>query len=269
MALICPECESEVYGDVCKECGLVIEENPIVNIPERIVRDDMTTENQNEGWSWKYSDIGDSTIHSKKTTNPELKRAFKRENVDDGVFGRRYLNGYYEIKRICGIMGLGSNIFNTAVYILRLLMKTDYFSGNRKKFANFMALVIVGARLNKLPVRYEEIYEYTSESPKSIKSAYKHLIKYLELDIPNFTLSEYVNYHCNVLGLNYIIRQKCCELAKLVEEKMHISGKGPIGFSAAIIRIVSGLQRKDISEKLYISEPVITWRYNEIERFMG
>ena len=130
--------------------------------------DNRTIETQNEGWKWSYSNIEDSTVHSNKTSSSELKKAFKREHTSDSKYGRKYLNGYYEIKRICDYLHLNENISNTAIYFFRVLIDKEYMSKTRRKYATFSALVIIGARLNNIPFRYEQIYEYTDESPKSI-----------------------------------------------------------------------------------------------------
>ena len=263
--LVCPECNSEVYGDVCKNCGLVFESRPIVNLSKRVLGDDV--DKRTNGWKWNYSSIEDATTHSDKTSNPELKKAFKRERVNDSKFGRKYLNGYYEIKRICDYLHLGKNVFNNAVYFLRTIINREFMVKTRRRYAIFTALVIISLRLNGIPFRYEQVYEYTSETPKSIKTAYYSVLNELGLKIPKFTLFQYVNYHCNLLGVSSQEKQLVLYTTLLIE-KAHISGKDPVGYSAAIIRYVTGISRKTLSKKLFVSAPVITWRFNEIKGFL-
>ena len=265
VALICPECKSEVYGDVCKNCGLVFESRPIVNLSKRVLGDDV--DKRTNGWKWNYSSIEDATTHSNKTSNPELKKAFKRERVNDSKFGRKYLNGYYEIKRICDYLHLSKNVSNNAIYLLRTLIIRDFMGKTRRKYAVFVALVIISLRLDGIPFRYEQVYEYTSETPKSIKTAYYSVLNELGLKIPKFTLYQYVDYHCGLLGIFSYQRLSVLHTTKLIE-KAHISGKDPVGYSAAIIRYVTGISRKTLSKKLFVSAPVITWRYNEIKGFL-
>lgn len=264
---ICPECESEVYGNVCKGCGLVFKSRPITNLPKLIVEEDMSKENQFEGWKWDYSNLEDSTVHSNKTSNKELKKAFKREYVNDSKYGRRYLNGYYEIKRICNYLRFGNNVSNIAIYFLRTLIERNYMTKTRRKYATFAALVIVGARLNNTPFRYEQVYEYTEETPKSIKNAYSSILRELHLKMPKFTLLEYLDYHCNILGLSFLQKKKILGLARIFQKNIHMNGKDPVGYSAGLIRYVTNLKRLYLSKKLHISEPVITWRFGEIRRF--
>ena len=266
---ICPECKSEVYGNVCKNCGLVFESSPIINLPKLIVEEERNKENQFEGWKWDYSDLEDSTVHSNKTSNKELKKAFKREHVNDSKYGRKYLNGYYEIKRICGYLQLNKNISNTGIYFLRILIDKEYMSKTRRKYATFSALIIIAARLNHIPFSYEQIYEYTEETPKSIKNAYYSILKELHLKIPKFMLLDYLDYHCNLLGLSFNQKKKILGLARIFQKNIRMNGKDPVGYSAGLIRYVTGLKRLYLSKMLYISEPVITWRYSEIKNFFG
>ena len=261
---ICPECKNEAYGNVCKECGLVFESRPIVNLPERFLEEDK--EIKSNGWKWSYSDIEDSTTHSKKTSSPELKKAFKREYTSDSKYGRKYLNGYYEIKRICDYLHFNENISNTAIYFLRVLIDNGYMARTRRKYATFAALVIIGSRLNRIPFKYEQIYEYTGESPKSIKNSYRAIVKDLGLKVPKFTLVQYLDYHCNLLKLNPNQKKKIIGIARILQDIKHISGKDPVGYSAAIIRYITGLKRRFLSKRFFVSEPVITWRYNEIKK---
>lgn len=265
--LICPECYNEVNGNVCKNCGLVFESRPIVNLPKLIVEEDVNKENQFEGWKWNYSNIEDSTIHSKKTSNPELKKAFKREYSSDEKYGRKYLNGYYEIKRICNYLRFNENVSNTAIYFLRVLIDKRYMSKSRRKYATFAALVIIGARLSHIPFRYEQMYEHTVETPKSIKTAYQAVLRELDLKIPKFALLDYLDYHCNLLGLSFLQKKKIVGLAEIFQKNVRTNGKDPVGYSAALIRYVTKLKRRYLSKKLFVSEPVITWRFNEVKRF--
>jgi len=263
--LLCPECKNEVYGTVCKNCGLVFESKPVTNLQKRSLKDDV--DNRTNGWRWSYSSLEDATTHSDKTSNPELKKAFKREHVNDSKFGRKYLNGYYEIKKIVGNLRLSRNISDTAIYLLRTLIEREYMVKTRRRYAIFAALVIIGSRLNNIPFRYEQVYEHTPETPKSIKSAYYSIVNELKIKIPKFTLVQYIIHHCNLLGIYSPLRQTILYTTMLIE-KEHISGKDPVGYSAAIIRHVTGISRKTLSKKLFVSAPVITWRYNEIKGFL-
>lgn len=271
--LICPECYSEVDGNVCKNCGLVFESRPIISDLESNMdkkRDSDEDEEFSRGvQKWHSPNILYATIHSGKTKNLELKRAFKHEYkvTHQAKFGSKYLNGYQEIKRICSSLHLNENIVSTAVYFLRVLIDKGYMSRSRRKYATFAALVILGTRLNFIPFRYEQIYEYTDESPKSIKGAYNTILKELNLKTPKFTLAQYSEYHCGILGLTYLQKRKIVGLAEIFQKNVHTNGKDPVGYSAALIRYVTGLKRRYLSKRLFVSEPVITWRFNEIKGF--
>ena len=116
---------------------------------------------------------------------------------------------------------------------------------------------------NNLPC----IWVCVDESPKSIKGSYNDVLKELELKIPKFTLRQYIDYHCGLLGIDFKYRELALYIGNNIQRNLHISGKDPVGYSAAIIRRVTGITRKELSKKLFVSEPVITWRYNELKRF--
>ena len=271
--LKCPECKSEVYGNVCKECGLVFDSRPIVmDFKSNINGKDLDEEDGsfNRGsLKWHSPDILYTTVHSKKSKNKELKRAFEHEYKTTHLkkFGSKYLNGYHEIKRIVNSLRFNNNVLNTAVYFLRVLIEREYMTKTRRKYATFAALVIVGARLSKIPFRYEQIHEHTEETPKSIKNAYQSVLRELNLKVPKFTLFEYLDYHCNLLGLDFIQKKKIMGFARIFQDNIHTNGKDPVGYSAAFIRYVTGLKRRYLSKVLFVSEPVITWRFNEIKGF--
>lgn len=261
----CEDCGYKFDGPVCANCGLVIEDHPIsYNIPNGDRNEKKDPEKSLYMQKWYSPDISYATIHSNKTTNPELKRAFKIENQGSSnlIYGTSYINANNEIRRICRNMGLSDNILLDAIYWLRVLFKIGYIQRSYKKYACYIALIILAARyLTRLPISFAEISEYSNEKPKKIQQAYREIRKELQISINPFYLEEIVSYHCNKLGLEEFEKKMCIDFAKKVVLK---SGRIPYGYSAAIIRIITNRTRRELSRVLKVSEPTITSRMREL-----
>jgi transcription initiation factor TFIIIB Brf1 subunit/transcription initiation factor TFIIB len=264
----CEDCGAEIDGNVCKECGLVIDDHPIHFRPISIDRDDERKEPEKplSLIKWDDPDISLKTYHSSKTKNKRLKWAFKTEKKTQPklLFGKMYLNAKNEIERICGNMKLSKVISDNAIYYLRKLVIKGHIDRSYKKYALYVALIIISARFfARLPMSFAEFSEHTNESIKSIKTVYKKLLKKLEIAPNPFYLEEVVLYHCNKLGLTFKETERCLKLARKVKT---VSGRIPDGYSAAIIRIETHMKRMDLSRILKVSEPIITARERELRK---
>lgn len=264
----CEDCGAKIDGNVCRECGLVIDEHPIQFRPISIDRDDERKEPEKTLAliKWNDPDISLKTYHSSKTKNKRLKWAFKTEKKTQPklLFGKTYLNAKNEIERICENMKLSEVIRDNAIYNLRYLTLRGDIDRSYKKYALYVALIIISARFfARLPMSFSEFTEHTNESIKSIKTIYKKILKKLDIAPNPFYLEEVVQYHCNKLGLNIKETNNCLELAKKVKP---ISGRILDGYSAAIIRIETRMKRMDLSRILKVSEPIITARERELRK---
>ena len=264
--MICEECKKliNLENGVCTNCGLVFEDHPI-SYDLGFSKNEEESEKSPSFISWDSPDISYATLHSKKTHNPELKRAFKIENQNGSyLYGRSYINAYVEIKRICIDMGLSETIRQNATYWLRLLLKKGYIQKSYKKYACYAALIILVARsIFRLPVKFTEMIEHSDENIKDIKKAYGELRRELKIASNPFYLFEIVQYHCNKIGIFNAEQKKYVEFAKNVKI---VSGRDLYGYSAAIIKMMTRKTRKDISKLLDVSEPVITARERELRK---
>jgi len=176
--------------------------------------------------------------------------------------GEGYLNAHNEIRRICSVLKLSGNIRNDAVWILRKLTIDEFIQSSYKKYASYAAIVLIAARYyNRYPLRVLDVGKYSDETTKVIRDAYNTIRKKLGISINPFYLFEIVNYHCGILGLSYGETKRCIEFAKKIVIR---SGRDLYGYSAAIIRSITNMQRKEISELLGVSEPIITARMREM-----
>jgi len=256
--MICPDCKEKVYGTVCTNCGLVIEDRPLAI--ELEIKDSETL---SRTYSTSSSpDIGFSTTHSKETTNKELARAFKKEKNITKNDEWRYYEAYVEIKRICDYLQLGDKIFYEAMDIRRRFIMV---AKTQMKYAILNACVIIGCRMYKFPIFFKDIYEISTEDPKKIKKAYKRIINELNLRIPHLTLQDHILHYANVFDLTPTQRTKALEFAAIISKKVNMSGKKLSGYAGAIIKHITKKRNAELLKKLNITEPTICARIGEIE----
>ena len=96
----CEECGKliNLEDGVCRECGLVFEDRP-TSYDLGFSKNEEEQEKSPSFISWDSPDISYATIHSKKTSNPELKRAFKIENQNSSdLYGRSYIMPMLKLK---------------------------------------------------------------------------------------------------------------------------------------------------------------------------
>lgn len=265
VAMNCPLCKEEVYGTVCTSCGLVIDEKPIYYGPEY---ENNKEEKARSYIKWDTPDIGTLTTHSTYTKSHELKKAFKieKEYLKPDKFGRNYIIACADIKRMCNSLRLLKIHYKKAVFILKALMRIEYIKKSRNKFATYAACIILATRLLRYPIDFGDVYKVSTEEPVKIKKAYTKIRNKLKYRITPFTLQEYLIYHTNKLGFDYKKSLKLLKFAKKITKTLNLDGKKMAGYSAAVIRMKTGMRRRDLSLRLGITEPTITSRMNELGR---
>ena len=89
----CEECNSEVEGAVCKECGLVVDDKPIAmnydGYPAR--KADITTIHAAEMWCWDHP-LSPKIRKASKAFNPKYQKKY-----EDYV----YVKAYESISKLC------------------------------------------------------------------------------------------------------------------------------------------------------------------------
>jgi len=162
----CSNCGEEVdliTTNTCRNCGLVYTEG------ENLVRLDMNSEiSRQERKKRAYNSrksvmlnpvdpklLNLTTRHSTKTSNKELKRAFKNE-------ARFMRNGDYysivtEIKRIVSALRLPPFIAIDSINLYNSILKEDqtFFDKHYYKYAGVAACIVICCRLNNSPSHVE------------------------------------------------------------------------------------------------------------------
>jgi len=265
----CPDCKNEVYGSVCKKCGLVLEDRPIYHY-QSFHPDFSSYDDENplryidEVEKPHYPDMSYRTYNTGITSNKELRRAFKRNIY--GIQGKRYYEGYVEIKRICDTFQLSKNIRNYGVHLFRELLKTDFIKHTQNKFAVLGACLMIACKEYRYPLNFDDVANISTEVRSKIINAYKRILKFKNIKLPQLNLIDYLRFHMNKLNLTFEQRTEAYKLAHRVILYVNISGKKFSGYSGAIIRIISGMNYSNIVNKINVSEPTIYKRIKEIKK---
>lgn len=211
-------------------------------------------------------DIGYWTSHSRKTSDKNLKRAFKIEKPKDRY--RYYYESYVEIKRICDTLQIGEKIFLEAMNIYKELFKLGFVRRIHMKFAILAACVMIATQIHKFPMSFKEIQEVSSENPKRIEKVYKKIRREMKIKILPLGLKDYILYYSNIFNLSPKEKIKALQLGNEVSTKINLSGKKLSGYCGAIIKYVTGMTYLKLEERINASGPTIQLRLREIKNVM-
>lgn len=272
----CDDCGAEVNPErgVCINCGLVAIDRPIVSIPSRDYDGD-----EPKGSFMKNIDIKRTTTHSRRTTNPELQRAFYKEDLfkDGNPIDYKII---VELDRMCSALQLSDKISEEAYFIYKSVLKKDpdYFKKNYFRYAALAAYIVLAARMHGRALRIRDISEFSTEQEKHIRNAFRDASMMLDLQIitkMNMYLTEALNKLLPFENPQDVIRfqKKILKYIDVMEKNMNLSGKRPDGYVAALIYILGKtefkLKLKQIAKTLKLSVPTITSRRNELIRFFN
>jgi transcription initiation factor TFIIIB Brf1 subunit/transcription initiation factor TFIIB len=200
------------------------------------------------------------------TRSKELKKAFiteKKLTEKDDIL---YYQAYVEVKRICDFLRLPKNFFDDTMVIYRTLKDRNFIKkfGNRK-FATLAAIILVVCRKNQFPISFSDVFEITTEKPKTIIKIFQRILMELRIKLKRIDLRAYVIYHANELGLEFEERKKAILIAEKLTEKP-LNGRLD-GYSLAIIKQVTDFSYNDLQRKIgTCSTTVIGKRLREIRK---
>lgn len=262
------ECGNKTYNNVCTKCGMVLNEHNIVNLPER------TTDNDEllSGSAIKPTspDMENHTVHSKWTSNSELKRAFKREKYytdNDSEFW----DGNLEIKAISNSLGLPQHIENEAIITFKKLIKKDFFSKYHIKENIYGACIKYACLVWKRPIQIEEISEVAKSDSDKIRRAFFILRREFNSNYKPCSLEDILYIYTNKFNLSDAQKTEIVKIGKATEEMAMTSGKSLFGYAAAIIYLYMKsrnleITRDEIAKKMNVTPHTITTRKREVKK---
>jgi transcription initiation factor TFIIB len=287
----CPECGSTYLSKdysraelVCKDCGLVIDEDIIDHGPEwRAFDSDQREKRARTGAPMTYTihDKGLSTMigwtnrdsygKSIPTRNRaqlyRLRKWQRRIRISDAT-ERNLAFALSNLDRMSSRMGLPRTVRETAAMIYRKAALKNLIRG-RSMEGVAAASLYAACRQCNVPRTLDEISSIAHMSRKEIGRNYRYVARELELKLMPTTPRDYISRFISELKLSSDVQAKTLDIIREATNKELTSGRGPTGIAAASIYIASVLcgerrTQREVADVAGVTEVTIRNRYKEL-----
>lgn len=225
----CPECGSSelVWDDemrewVCQRCGLVIDDESPPGEPDASTGVASPAEATGREPGGDTSDVPGHLRHAQE----------RAEQLPSSK--RRWIAAKQEAHRLAAVLGCPRDVADRAADMIKQAREADLTQG-RSLDALAAASLMAACRMLHL-VRTEEEFEAAAKVDFSeIKSAYKALVKGLDLPIPPATAHEYMAQLASELPIEEGVEAHAREVLQSVCGTEQAAGKNPLGWAAAAL----------------------------------
>jgi len=287
----CPECGSTYLSRdhsraelVCKNCGLVIDEDFIDYGPEWRAFDSnqrekrartgapMTYTIHDKGLSttisWKNRDSYGKSIPTRNRAQLYRLRKWQRRIRISNSTERNLATALSALDRMASGMGLPRTVRETAAMIYRKAALKKLIRGRSIEGVSAAALYAACRQCN-VPRTLDEISNASSMSRKDIGRTYRYITRELGLKLMPTSPQDYIPRFCSELKLSADVQAKTLDIIKGAVDRELTSGRGPIGIAAAslyIATILCGERRtqREVAEVASVTEVTIRNRYKEL-----
>jgi transcription initiation factor TFIIB len=288
--LVCPECGGNLASDsehgetVCKECGLVVEEDEIDPGPEWRAFDSKEKDEKSrvgapttnmmhdKGLStnigWQDKDAYGNALSSRQREKMQRLRTWNERFRTRDSKERNLKQALGEIDRMASALGLPESVRETASVIYRRALDEDLLPGRSIEGVATSSLY-AAARQAGTPRSLDEIATVSRVEKDEIARTYRYVVRELNLEIQPADPESYVPRFASDLDLTEEVERRARQLLKNAKEKGVHSGKSPVGLAAASVYAASLLTNEkvtqsEVSEVANISEVTIRNRYHEL-----
>ena len=287
----CPECGStHISRDytraelVCKDCGLVIDEDIIDHGPEWRAFDSeqrekrartgapMTYTIHDKGLStrisWQNKDAYGKSIPTKNRAQLyRLRKWQARTRISNGT-ERNLAFALSNLDRLSSSLGLPRTVRETAAMIYRKAASKNLIRGRSVEGVSAAALY-AACRQCHVPRTLGEISSIARMSRKDVGRNYRYVARKLGLKLIPTSPEDYISRFCSELKLGGSVKAKTMEILKEAADKELTSGRGPTGMAAAALYIATVLcgerrTQREIADKAGVTEVTIRNRYKEL-----
>ena len=287
----CPECGSTYLSSdqsraelVCKNCGLVIDDDLIDYGPEWRAFDSdqrekrarvgapMTYTIHDKGLStmisWKNRDSYGKSIPTRNRAQLYRLRKWQRRIRISNSTERNLATALFELDRMASGMVLPRIVRERAAMIYRRAVLNNLVRGRSVNGVAAAALYAACRQCN-VPRTLGEISNASSMSRKDIGRAYRYIARELGLKLMPTSPQDYIPRFCSELKLSSDVQMKTLEILKDATDKELTSGRGPTGIAAASLYIATILccerrTQREVSEIAGVTEVTIRNRYKEL-----
>ena len=286
----CPECGADGVTDakhgetVCRECGVVFEEDHVDRGPEWRSFDatekaeksrvgSPTTELlHDKGLSsvidWQNRDANGQTLSARKREKMSRLRTWDERFRAQSAQDRNLKQALGEIDRMASALGVPKNARKTASVIYRRALEAELIPG-RSIEAMATASLYAGARQADVPRTLDELETVSRVERKEFARAYRYVARELELAMEPTDPTQYVPRLSSDLDLPEETEQRAAELLEAGKAEAVHSGKNPVGLAAAAIYAAGRLTNTDVTQHEVadvadVSAVTIRDRYTEL-----
>jgi len=288
--LRCPECDGQLATDtehgetVCRDCGLVVEEDEIDHGPEWRAFDSNEKDQKSrvgapttkmmhdKGLStnigWQDKDAYGKSLSSRQRQKMQRLRTWNERFRTRDSKERNLKQALGEIDRMASALGLPDAVRETASVIYRRALDEDLLPGRSIEGVSTAALY-AAARQAGTPRSLDELTAVSRVDKDEIARTYRYVARELNLEIKPADPEQYVPRFASDLTLSDEAERRARELLSTAKAQGVHSGKSPVGLAAAAIYAASLLTNQkvtqnQVSEVANISEVTIRNRYHEL-----
>ncbi|UIO98489.1 transcription initiation factor IIB [Halobaculum sp. CBA1158] len=286
----CPECGGHLVNDsergetVCRDCGLVVEEDEIDRGPEWRAFDasekdeksrvgaPTTNMMHDKGLStnigWQDKDAYGNSLSSRQREKMQRLRTWNERFRTRDSKERNLKQALGEIDRMASALGLPDNVRETASVIYRRALEEDLLPGRSIEGVATSSLY-AAARQAGTPRSLDEIANVSRVDKDEIARTYRYVVRELNLEIQPADPESYVPRFASDLDLSDESERRARGLLQTAKREGVHSGKSPVGLAAAAVYAASLLTNEkvtqsEVSEVANISEVTIRNRYHEL-----
>jgi transcription initiation factor TFIIB len=289
----CPECGSNHLSKdysraelVCRNCGLVLDEDIIDHGPEWRAFDSEQREKRartgapmsytihDKGLStvigWKNRDSYGKSIPTRNRAQIFRLRKWARRIRISNATERSLAIAFSELDRMASGMGLPRSVRETAAMIYRKAALKKLVRG-RSIEGVITAALYAACRQCHVPRTLDEISNIAHISRKEIGRTYRYVSRELGLKLLPTSPEDYISRFCSELKLSGDVRAKTVEILREAAHRELTSGRGPTGMAAAslyIASVICGERRtqREVADVAGVTEVTIRNRYKELTK---
>ena len=287
----CPECGSTRLSKdysraelVCRDCGLVIDQDFIDHGPEWRAFDSeqrekrartgapMTYTIHDKGLStmisWQNRDSYGKSIPTRNRAQLYRLRKWQRRFRISDATERNLAIALSELDRMASGLSLPRTVRETAAMIYRKAALKKLVRG-RSIDGIAAASLYAACRQCHVPRTLDEISKVTPISRKEIGRNYRYVARELELKLMPTTPRDYISRFISELKLSSDVQAKTLDIIREATNKELTSGRGPTGIAAASLYIASVLcgerrTQREVADVAGVTEVTIRNRYKEL-----
>jgi len=285
----CPECDGRVTTNavetVCKDCGLVIDEQRIDHGPEWRAYDDeerertgapLTAARHDRGLS---TEIGRGTDAKGNEISGQKRRRLARMRREQtrgrwrSKAERNLAHGLGEVRRLTSALELSDSIRDQACQLFRSAQNEDLLRG--RSIEAIAAASIYGAcRCNGRSRLVDDVSEMARVAESRVTNAYKTLNEELGLPAEPVSPSMFVPRLASDLECPDEIRQRARALAEQAEERGVTTGVHPAGFAAACLykagqELGQWVTQSDVAETGNVTPTTVRTHHETLEEHVA